>query len=55
MHRYGRRKYITPLYAALAQTPEGIAYAQEIYRAARPSYHSSAQREIDNLLAADEA
>ena len=55
VHRYGRRKYITPLYAALAQTPEGIAYAQEIYRAARPSYHSSAQREIDNLLAADEA
>src|SRR5581483_5147710 len=54
VHRYGRRKYITPLYAALAQTPEGLAYAQEIYRTARPSYHSSAQREIDTLLAADE-
>lgn len=51
LHRYGRRKYITPLYAALAQTPEGGAYAREIYATARASYHSSAQREIDLLLA----
>ena len=50
VHRYGRRKYITPLYAALAQTPEGVAYAREIYATARPGYHSSARREIDNLL-----
>ncbi|BBH18034.1 aminopeptidase [Nocardioides baekrokdamisoli] len=50
VHRYGRRKYITPLYAALAQKPEGLAYAREIYSTARAGYHSSAQREIDGLL-----
>lgn len=55
VHRYGRRKYITPLYAALTQTAEGLAYAEEIYRTARPSYHSSAQREIDNLLTRNES
>lgn len=46
----GRRKFIGPLYAALAKTPEGLAYAREIYAKARPGYHPLAQLALDGLL-----
>ena len=46
----GRRKYIKPLYAELAKTPEGKARAQRIYAKARPGYHPMAQATLDPLL-----
>ncbi len=51
----GRRKFIGPLYAALAKTPEGLAFAREIYARARPGYHPLAQLSIDALLNPPEA
>jgi aminopeptidase N len=46
----GRRKYIQPLYAAMAKTPEGAERALRIYEKARPGYHSVSQSSIDQVL-----
>ena len=46
----GRRKFLTPLYGALAETPEGRQRALAIYEKARPGYHPLAQLSIDELL-----
>ena len=46
----GRRKFVKPLYAELAKTPEGKAMAQRIYKEARPSYHAVTYNTIDELL-----
>jgi leukotriene-A4 hydrolase len=46
----GRRKYIQPLYAAMAKTPEGAERALRIYEKARPGYHSVSQTSIDEVL-----
>jgi hypothetical protein len=46
----GRRKYIQPLYAAMAKTPEGAERALRIYEKARPGYHSVSQSSIDEVL-----
>jgi aminopeptidase N len=46
----GRRKYIQPLYTAMAKTPEGAERALRIYEKARPGYHSVSQGSIDQVL-----
>ena len=46
----GRRKFLTPLYTALSKTDWGRAMAMDIYRRARPTYHSVAVGTIDKLL-----
>jgi leukotriene-A4 hydrolase len=46
----GRRKFLKPLYAELAKTPEGLAWARGIYAKARPRYHAVATGTIDALL-----
>jgi len=47
----GRRKFIGPLYASLAKTPNGLAFARDVYTRARPGYHPLAQLSLDGLLA----
>ncbi len=39
MQRVGRRKLIMPIYEALVKTPEGLAFAQDVFTKARPGYH----------------
>ena len=39
MQRVGRRKLIMPIYNALVQTPEGLAFAKDVFAKARPGYH----------------
>jgi hypothetical protein len=46
----GRRKFVAPLYADLAKTDWGRAMAMNIYRRARPTYHSVAVNTIDQAL-----
>ncbi|HEV2853730.1 MAG TPA: M1 family metallopeptidase [Thermoanaerobaculia bacterium] len=46
----GRRKFLRPLYAELAKTPEGAERALRIYEKARPGYHSVSQRAVDQVL-----
>jgi leukotriene-A4 hydrolase len=46
----GRRKFVRPLYQDLAKTPWGTAMALDIYRRARPTYHSVSATAIDQIL-----
>jgi leukotriene-A4 hydrolase len=46
----GRRKFLTPIYTELAKTPDGRAFAEEVYRAARPNYHFVSTSTIDKVL-----
>jgi len=46
----GRRKLIVPLYKALIETPEGKAWALNVYKKARPGYHGLAKGTIDALF-----
>ncbi len=49
----GRRKLIVPLYEALMTTPEGAAFAREVYAQARPGYHPLAQGTVDRIVRGD--
>ncbi len=46
----GRRKFLKPLYKAMAKTPEGMKEAQRIYALARPNYHSVSTNTLDDIL-----
>ncbi|CAN5177698.1 M1 family metallopeptidase [soil metagenome] len=46
----GRRKFLTPLYTELMKTAWGRTMAQDIYRRARPTYHSVATGTIDRVV-----
>ncbi len=46
----GRRKFVKPLYEALARTPDGLARARAIYLKARPLYHPITQTTVDVIL-----
>lgn len=46
----GRRKFLKPLYAELIKTPEGKQMAMDIYKKARPNYHSVATGTMDAML-----
>lgn len=46
----GRRKLIVPLYQQLSHTPAGLAWAQQVYKKARPAYHSLARSSVEALI-----
>ncbi len=46
----GRRKYVAPLYEDLSKTDWGKRMAMDIYRRARPTYHSVSTGTIDKTL-----
>jgi leukotriene-A4 hydrolase len=46
----GRRKFVKPLFKAMAVTGEGKAMAQDIYAKAMPNYHSVTRGSVDELL-----
>ncbi len=48
--KVGRRKFLMPLYTALASTEEGKKYAQDIYVIARNNYHYVSIQSLDELL-----
>lgn len=48
--KIGRRKFLMPLYTALAATPEGKEKALAIYKKAKPNYHYVSFNSIDQLL-----
>lgn len=50
LRHVGRRKFLVPLYRALLAVPGGKARAQQIYKEARPNYHSVATGTLDALL-----
>jgi hypothetical protein len=48
--RQGRRKFLKPLYEALARTDAGRERALAIYERARPGYHAVAVKTVDSIL-----
>jgi len=46
----GRRKFVRPLFAELAKTPEGTKRAASIYTKARSGYHPITQASVDEIL-----
>lgn len=48
--RQGRRKFVLPLFQDLARTDWGRARALDIYREARPGYHSISTNSIDPVV-----
>lgn len=49
----GRRKFLMPLYTAMAETVKGKEEALKIYASARANYHAVSVRSIDELLGFD--
>jgi len=50
LKKVGRRKFLVPIYRALASRDEGKARAKAIYTEARSGYHSISQSTLDDLL-----
>ncbi|HEX9164193.1 MAG TPA: leukotriene A4 hydrolase C-terminal domain-containing protein, partial [Thermoanaerobaculia bacterium] len=48
--KQGRRKFLKPLYQKLAETDQGRKRAVDIYKKARPTYHSVSRGTIDGIL-----
>jgi aminopeptidase N len=46
----GRRKFLEPIYVELSKTPKNLTLAKEIYKEARPNYHSVSFNTIDEIL-----
>ena len=46
----GRMRLITPLYRELAKTPEGLAFAKQVYAKAAPGYHPIARETVERIL-----
>ena len=46
----GRRKFLAPIYTALAQNADDKAWAQEVYKVARSNYHAVSFNTIDGIL-----
>ncbi len=55
IQRVGRRKLIMPIYKELVKTPEGLAFAKEIFAKARPGYHPITTATVEDTLAKAEA
>jgi aminopeptidase N len=51
LERIGRRKLIMPIYEELVKTPDGLAFARDVFAKAKPGYHpittGSVQATID--------
>ncbi|MGN6656468.1 MAG: M1 family metallopeptidase [Rhodanobacter sp.] len=51
MTRIGRIYLTTPLYKALVKTPEGLAFAEQVYARAKAGYHPLTQQVVEGILA----
>jgi leukotriene A-4 hydrolase/aminopeptidase len=50
IERVGRRKLIMPIYAELVKTPEGLAFAQQVFARAKPASHPITAQSIEAVL-----
>ncbi|MBN6150951.1 M1 family metallopeptidase [Xanthomonas sp. AmX2] len=51
IQRVGRRKLILPIYSELVKTPEGLAFAKEVFAKAKPGYHPITTVSVEQMLA----
>jgi aminopeptidase N len=50
MTRIGRLYLTTPLYRAFVKTPEGLAYAEQVFAKAKPGYHPLTQQVVEGII-----
>lgn len=55
LQRVGRRKLILPIYKALVATPDGLAFAEQVFAKAKPATHPITAGSVEALLAAARA
>ncbi|KRG44257.1 aminopeptidase [Stenotrophomonas pictorum JCM 9942] len=55
IQRVGRRKLILPVYAELVKTPEGLAFAKDVFARAKPGYHPITTASVEDMIAKAEA
>lgn len=46
----GRRKFLMPIYEALAKTPEGKKWAKQVFEKAKQGYHSVSANSVEEVL-----
>jgi leukotriene-A4 hydrolase len=51
MTRIGRLYLTLPLYKAFVKTPDGLAYAQQVYAKAKAGYHPLTQQAVESIFA----
>jgi len=51
LNKVGRRKFLLPIYKALAKDPDNLAWATKVYDKARNNYHAVSKTTVDELLA----
>jgi aminopeptidase N len=51
LERVGRRKLVVPIYRALVATPDGLAFAQQVFARARPGYHPITTGTVEQVIA----
>ena len=51
IQRVGRRKLILPIYKALVATPDGLAFAEQVFAKAKPGYHPITTASVQDMLA----
>ena len=51
LERVGRRKLIMPTYKALVATPEGLAFAKQVFANAKPGYHPITTGSVQETIA----
>jgi len=51
MTRIGRLYLTLPLYQALAATPAGLTYAEQVYAKAKSGYHPLTQQAVEAIFA----
>ena len=55
LERIGRRKLIMPTYEELVKTPDGLAFAKEVFAKAKPGYHPITTGSVQETIAKAEA
>jgi aminopeptidase N len=50
LRQVGRRKLILPTYRALAETPDGLAFARSLFQQAAPGYHPITRASVQAVL-----
>lgn len=51
LERVGRRKLILPVYKALVATPDGLAFAEQVFAKARPATHPITAGSVEAIVA----
>lgn len=50
LSKIGRRKYLVPIYEALAEKPENLIWAKELFKNVEANYHAVSRNTVEEIL-----